>query len=161
MSVRIPNSTRGDAPPEPPARDDGRPYQYELIADDWRGYADTFGELAGLLIDGYGDLAEDGRPVARLRYAADVFAGLFERPKRSRAFIAALKEVQDALGDLNDIVVGAELAHEAAALPGRAETDAAFVAGRITGAQKARTLPLTDRAEAALEAFAQAKPFWT
>jgi hypothetical protein len=76
MSVRIPNSTRGDAPPEPPARDDGRPYQYELVADDWRGYADTFGELAGLLIDGYGDLAEDGRPVARLRYAADVQAPL-------------------------------------------------------------------------------------
>jgi triphosphatase len=96
----------------------------------------------------------------KLRYAADVFAGLFGRPKRSRTFVAALKEVQDALGDLNDIVVGEQLAHEAAALPGRAETDAAFVAGRITGAQKARVGPLMDRAEAALDAFRDAKPFW-
>jgi len=96
----------------------------------------------------------------KLRYAADVFVGLFERPKRTRAFVAALKELQDALGDLNDIVVGERLTHEAAASPGRAETDSAFVAGRITGAQKARVGPLTDRAEAALEAFGDARPFW-
>ena len=96
----------------------------------------------------------------KLRYAADVFAGLFGRAKRARAFIEALKEVQDALGELNDIVVGERLAHEAAASPGRAETDSAFVAGRITGAQTARIGPLTDRAEAALKAFRDAKPFW-
>jgi CHAD domain-containing protein len=96
----------------------------------------------------------------KLRYAADAFAGLFGRPKRARAFIEALKEVQDALGDLNDIAVGERLAHEAAVIPGRAETDSAFVAGRITGAQHARIGPLTDRAEAAIEAFEAAKPFW-
>ena len=96
----------------------------------------------------------------KLRYAADAFAGLFERPKRARAFIEALKQVQDALGDLNDIAVGERLAHEAAASPGRAETDSAFVAGRITGAQKARIGPLTDRAEAAIAALADAKAFW-
>jgi inorganic triphosphatase YgiF len=96
----------------------------------------------------------------KLRYAADAFAGLFGRAKRATTFIDALKELQDALGDLNDIVVGAELAHEAAASPGRAVTDSAFVAGRITGAQRARIAPLTDRAEAALAAFEDAKPFW-
>jgi inorganic triphosphatase YgiF len=117
----------------------------------------------------HGKLLRDLDPEARhrlrieakkLRYAADVFAGLFERPKRARAFIATLKAVQDALGDLNDIAVGEQLAHEAAALPGRAETDAAFVAGRITGTQKARIGPLMDRAEAAMAAFREAKPFW-
>jgi len=97
----------------------------------------------------------------KLRYAADAFVGVFERPKRAKVFVEALKAVQDALGDLNDIVVGERLAHEAAAAPGRAESDSAFVAGRITGAQKARIAPLTDRAEAALKAFADAKPFWT
>jgi triphosphatase len=96
----------------------------------------------------------------KLRYAADVFVGVFDRPKRAKAFVEALKAVQEALGDLNDIVVGERLAHEAAAAAGRAETDSAFVAGRITGAQKARIGPLTDRAEAALKAFAAAKPFW-
>ena len=96
----------------------------------------------------------------KLRYAADAFAGLFRRPKRARAFIEALKQVQDALGDLNDIAVGERLAHEAAVIPGRAETDSAFVAGRITGAQHARLGPLTDRAEAAIAAFDEARPFW-
>ena len=96
----------------------------------------------------------------KLRYAADVFGGLFGRVKRARDFVTALKSVQDTLGELNDIVVGERLAHEAAASPGRAETDSAFVAGRITGAQHARIAPLTDRAEAALRAFRDAKPFW-
>jgi triphosphatase len=96
----------------------------------------------------------------KLRYAADAFAALYRRPKRARAFIEALKQVQDALGDLNDIAVGERLAHEAAVIPGRAETDSAFVAGRITGAQHARIGPLTDRAEAAIGAFADARPFW-
>ena len=96
----------------------------------------------------------------KLRYAADAFAGVYERPKRARAFIEALKLVQDALGDLNDIAVGERLAHEAAVIPGAAETDSAFVAGRITGAQHARISPLTDRAEAALAAFRDAKSFW-
>jgi inorganic triphosphatase YgiF len=96
----------------------------------------------------------------KLRYAADVFAGLFGHAKRAKMFVTALKDVQDTLGELNDIVVGERLAHEAAASPGRAETDSAFVAGRITGAQRARTGPLVDRAEAALKAFKDARPFW-
>ena len=96
----------------------------------------------------------------KLRYAADAFAGIYQRPKRARAFIEALKRLQDDLGELNDIIVGERLAHEAAASPGRSETDSAFVAGRITGAQQARIAPLTDRAEAALAAFEDARPFW-
>ncbi len=96
----------------------------------------------------------------KLRYAADAFARLFGHAKRAKAFVEALKAVQDTLGELNDIVVGERLAHEAAASPGRAETDSAFVAGRITGAQKARIGPLTDRTEDALKAFRDAKPFW-
>jgi CHAD domain-containing protein len=96
----------------------------------------------------------------KLRYAADAFAGLFGHSRRAQAFVEALKAVQDTLGELNDIVVGERLAHEAAASPGRAETDSAFVAGRITGAQQARIAPLTDRAEEALKAFRDAKPFW-
>jgi hypothetical protein len=56
-------------------------------------------------------------------------------------------------------VVGDRLAHDAA-LGGRPEAGSAFVAGRITGAQRARLGPYTDRAEAALETFIDAKPFW-
>jgi inorganic triphosphatase YgiF len=98
----------------------------------------------------------------KLRYAADVFIGLFRHPKRARTFVAALKEVQDALGELNDISVGERLAHEAAVAPDRAGAgaDSAFAAGRITGAQKARIAPLLDRAEAAVGALDDVRPFW-
>ena len=74
------------------------------------------------------------------------------------AFIACLEEVQDSLGELNDVVVGERLAREAA--HGIRKAPHTFVAGRITGALKARVAPLMDRAEAALSAFAEAKPFW-
>jgi hypothetical protein len=73
MSVRIPNSTTAGPPPVPPVRGDGQPYEFELICDGWRGYAETWEELAGLLIDGYDQAGSDeGRLEARLRYAADV-----------------------------------------------------------------------------------------
>ena len=94
----------------------------------------------------------------RLRYAADVFVSLYRHPKRAGAFIACLEEVQDSLGELNDVVVGERLAREAA--HGIRKAPHTFVAGRITGALKARVAPLMDRAEAALSAFAEAKPFW-
>jgi hypothetical protein len=76
MSARIPNSARGAAPPDPPDRPDGRPYRYELVTADWRGYGDTLAEIAELLIDGYEGLDENGRAAARLRYAADAQAPL-------------------------------------------------------------------------------------
>ncbi|HEY3797497.1 MAG TPA: CHAD domain-containing protein [Caulobacteraceae bacterium] len=96
----------------------------------------------------------------KLRYSADVFVGLFDRPKRATAFLAALKEVQDALGALNDIVVGEKLAHEAAASAGLADAETAFVAGRISGTQKARVEPLLEAAETALAELGDVKPFW-
>jgi CHAD domain-containing protein len=93
-----------------------------------------------------------------MRYAADAFAGLFERPRRARAFLAALKGVQDTLGELNDIFVGGSLVHDVAAAAGWAE--AAFAAGRITGTQKARTGRLLEKAQGCVDAFGDAKPFW-
>jgi triphosphatase len=97
----------------------------------------------------------------KLRYAADAFAGLFNHAKRAAAFIDALKEVQDALGELNDIAVGERLAHDTAVGAGLGEADTAFVAGRITGVQKSRIAPLLTRAHTALRALEDAKPFWT
>ncbi len=112
-----------------------------------------------------GDLDDEARHELRiqakkLRYAADVFVCLYDRPKRAKAFIVALKDVQDALGELNDLVVGERLAHEAAGAPGRAGAASVAAAGRIAGAHKARVGPLTARAQTVLDAFADAKPFW-
>lgn len=97
----------------------------------------------------------------KLRYGADVFARLYDHEKRARAFVDHLKSLQDALGDLNDIVVGERLVHETvarAAAPHVAEP--AFVAGRISAAQASRVEPLIERAKSALDAFGDAQPFW-
>ncbi|MBV9994852.1 MAG: CHAD domain-containing protein [Caulobacteraceae bacterium] len=96
----------------------------------------------------------------KLRYAADAFAGLYDHPKRTRAFIAALKVVQDELGELNDIAVGEGLAHDAATSAGLGAGDAAFAAGRIAGARKSEMESLLGKAQDALDALAKARPFW-
>jgi hypothetical protein len=77
MPTRIPNSSQAGPAPAPPARPDGQPYRYEMIYGAWRGYADTAGELAGLLIPGYDKLTDDtARLRARIHYAADVHVPL-------------------------------------------------------------------------------------
>lgn len=75
MATRIQNTREAAAPPAPPTRPDGQPYQFEMIyaGGVWRGYADTEDELAALLITGYDQLAgETERLRARIGYAADV-----------------------------------------------------------------------------------------
>jgi inorganic triphosphatase YgiF len=96
----------------------------------------------------------------KLRYAADVFAVLYDHPRRTRHFISALKAVQDQLGELNDIVVGESLAHDVAIGAGFAANEAAFAAGRITGARKAQVETLIAKAQDALDALVKVKPFW-
>ncbi|MFI4975152.1 MAG: CHAD domain-containing protein [Caulobacterales bacterium] len=96
----------------------------------------------------------------KLRYAADVFGSLFGQAKRFRHFVGSLKALQDTLGQLNDITVGQSLAHDVAAAAGWPDAEAAFAAGRITGAQKARAERVTAEAAKAFDGFAQAKPFW-
>src|SRR5215203_6355489 len=69
------------------------------------------------------ELAPDERhrvriAVKKLRYAAEFFAPLYEgkgRAKRTRRFRDALGELQDRLGDLNDIAVAATMAETAGA----------------------------------------------
>jgi len=96
----------------------------------------------------------------KLRYAADVFVPLYGRPKRARRFIGALKAVQDELGELNDIVVGESVAHDAATHAGLAGAEAAYAAGRITGARRASTESLIARAQASLDGLRKTRPFW-
>ncbi len=63
----------------------------------------------------------------KLRYAAEAFAGLYPQKATAR-FIARLKDLQDALGELNDVAVSGPLL---AALP--LSPDAAFAAGELIG----------------------------
>jgi inorganic triphosphatase YgiF len=87
-----------------------------------------------------------------LRYATEGFAPLFgEHAGRCEAFIEALEDLQDHLGDLNDIVGGERLIDALAAAP---------LAADLKAAGEAREADLIERAQAAIDALAQAKPFW-
>ncbi len=52
----------------------------------------------------------------KLRYSAEFFAALYDRQK-TRPFLAALSEVQEVLGQINDVAVAHRLLDELAALP--------------------------------------------
>ena len=84
-----------------------------------------------------------------LRYAADVFDGLFaKRAGRARRFLAVTKALLDCLGELNDIATGEGLIADSA-LP-----------RRLTELQAAREKRLIGEARGALEQFGQVKRFW-
>jgi hypothetical protein len=61
----VPNTTAAEIAPRPPQRPGGEPYTFEMIYDG--------GRWRGLLIHGYGELAEAPQQLAaRIRYAAEV-----------------------------------------------------------------------------------------
>ncbi|MEX0589847.1 MAG: hypothetical protein WD207_02045, partial [Xanthobacteraceae bacterium] len=86
--------------------------------------------------------------------------------KRAKALIAALKQMQDKLGGLNDIAVRKSLSAEIAGKvgPGAARKQSGreriFVAGLIAGHQEAHMGRLLDEAADAFAEFRKVKPFW-
>ena len=104
----------------------------------------------------------------RLRYAAEFFAPLFPGRKaaaRREKFMAKLKELQNALGDLNDIMVHESLIRANAGLEGRAAPrqvayKRAYAAGLLTGYEDARFEPVLADAGKAACALLEVKPFW-
>ncbi len=93
-----------------------------------------------------------------LRYAIDALAPLFpDHPKRLERWSAATRQMQDALGGLNDASLGADLARAAALADG--DPEAAYAAGRLSAAPEG-TESLTREARAALDELAGLKPFW-
>ena len=62
----------------------------------------------------------------KLRYSAEFFAGLYGK-RQARSFLAALSEVQDVLGQINDVAVAHRLLDELAALPELAAHQEAIV----------------------------------
>ena len=104
----------------------------------------------------------------RLRYTVEFFADLFPgktSAKRCERMLSALKDMQDALGSLNDIAVRERLA-EQIALSKRMNPNApgtrqrAFAAGLIFGSQGAYVAELLDAAENAYARLLDVKSFW-
>ncbi|KMO30507.1 metal-chelation protein CHAD [Methylobacterium variabile] len=96
----------------------------------------------------------------KLRYGAEFFAALYDgkkAAKRHKAFAAALADLQDHLGDLNDIATAHTLAID---LAKGAPEGAVFAAGLATADTEARTERLLAEAEKAHEALIDVRPFW-
>lgn len=95
--------------------------------------------------------------VKRLRYAAEFFTGLFDRPRRERRFLKALETVQDAFGALNDLAVARDR------IPAEARLTApeiAFAAGRLIGRRERDGAALRAASDRAFTRLADARPFW-
>ncbi|KSB89629.1 metal-binding protein [Caulobacter vibrioides] len=93
-----------------------------------------------------------------LRYAIDALAPLFpDHPKRLERWSAATRDLQDALGGLNDHALGAGLAREAALADG--DPQAAYAAGALSATPEA-TDRLMAGSKAALAELKDLKPFW-
>ncbi len=96
----------------------------------------------------------------KVRYAAEFFAPLADgadKRKAAKAFIAALKPFQEALGELNDLV-NAERMLRVTAEASR-DPNLAFAAGASVDEIERRTGPLLRAAEKAAADFEDAKPF--
>lgn len=90
----------------------------------------------------------------KLRYAAEALTDLFGE-KRAHRYLRHVRDLQEALGALNDLVT-AEPLIAALALP----SDAAFAAGELVGLKAARKPQLVAQAEKALDRLEATEPFW-
>ncbi len=95
----------------------------------------------------------------KLRYASEFFEALFpgkKARKHQQKFQAVLRDMQDCLGDLNDISVHISLSREIAAKTPRR----AFAAGVVIGHEEAREAAVLAAAERSHKAFSKAQPYW-
>jgi triphosphatase len=106
------------------------------------------------------DARHDLRKQAKkLRYAAAFFAEAFPgRPNRRNRFIAALKALQDQMGELNDMAVARAVAMRAV---GRRGGELAFAAGLEVGRLTQGEDIALDAANATFKAYRKVKPFWS
>ncbi|MEH3147488.1 MAG: CHAD domain-containing protein [Methylobacterium frigidaeris] len=98
----------------------------------------------------------------KLRYGSEFFGSLYtgrKAAKRHKAFVSALSDLQDHLGDLNDIATAHTLAADLPPQAG-APASALFAAGLTTADNETRTAKLLKHAAAAHEALVDVRPFW-
>lgn len=110
--------------------------------------------LAHLSPEGRHHLRIDGK---KLRYDSEALADLYDRPKRARKLVAALKGVQDVLGALNDAQAGAGRL-EALAEADETVREAALAAAGTLRSQEEASDKVSRKA---WKAFEKARPFWS
>jgi triphosphatase len=103
----------------------------------------------------------------KMRYVMEFFGCLYtgrKRTRRRRAALSALRDLQDALGALNDIATREALtSHLVTRQPRgpRGTLAKAFAAGVIFGVEDAHVQALLDIADRAYRKFRKVKPFWS
>lgn len=105
----------------------------------------------------------------KLRYAVEFFSALYSEKRerrRLRAYVAALKALQEELGELNDIATAQLLAERLAHTTTKGGSpkqrrDLIFAAGREAGRRQGEIDDRLRKAAAAFGRFLEAKRFWT
>jgi triphosphatase len=96
------------------------------------------------------------KELKKLRYTAELVRSLW-RAKRVKHYLAAMSDLQDALGALNDAATGKRLLSDAAKHTGaEAEQASGALAAELERDLNAQLEPMP----AAFAAFASAEPFW-
>jgi len=98
--------------------------------------------------------------VKKLRYAVGFFEGLFPRSGSRKRFAAQLKDLQDALGRLNDIRVHRDFA--GTVVRGKAQLPhGAYALGVVTGMERNAVAPCLAAAAKAGKRLRKLPSFWT
>jgi len=95
----------------------------------------------------------------KLRYTAEFFQGLYGK-KRTKAYLAAVKQLQDALGHLNDVAVAETLTAGLIERAGTAAPALAQGAGMVAGWLARGVAEIEPQTRAGWERFVERKPFW-
>ncbi len=106
--------------------------------------------------------------VKKARYAAEFFSSVYggkRLAKRRKKVVSCLRQLQNCLGGLNDIVTRKALCAQIINSPGRGLTaeqsrQRAFAAGLVMGNQQARVQEFLAGAREAHSRFDSAKIFW-
>jgi triphosphatase len=106
--------------------------------------------------------------VKKTRYAAEFFSSVYQGKKsaeRCKKILSSLRQLQNCLGGINDIMIHKALAADIIARPGRGLTaeqnrHRAFAAGLIIGHRQAQIQQFIESARKAYSRFDSAKVFW-
>jgi inorganic triphosphatase YgiF len=104
--------------------------------------------------------------VKKLRYATEFYKAVFpgkKQHKRRAAFLAALKDLQDRFGELNDIFVHEKLTAGIVEAPDAAAAKSprrVFAAGLLTGHEEARLEPVLAGTQQSFQVFEKLSPYW-
>ena len=157
LGLRRPPSPSEGTPPEPPSESPG----LSASAVEFAGFVleerDRRLRKQGRRVPGAAPRERHRVRIAakKLRYAAEFFAPLYPQ-KRVQRYVAALEDLQDILGALNDAAVVGRLLDEATAKKPIAPRVEGLVRGWVAAVAE-RELA---RYKRAWREFDEAKPFW-